>query len=186
MTTTIQKYLVIIDARIRFWKEETARQMELGCNFILISASQPFELDQLGETLALSAAELPKKLTPADFFLLSSYVHPKAFDIVLLAQEGGNAVFFIEQLKLPSNSPPRCKPYLVYCSIRGIISQHEHLARAKQSCADYLTKVSLLREYPEAGIYHWRGEEGWSNLIDHSRMVEQLAHHQSSRPQIRW
>jgi hypothetical protein len=72
-------------------------------------------------------------------------------------------VVFIDQLDLALNKPPRVKPYLVYCAIWGIISQHEELRQAKESLEDYSYTFYRFRRNPEAGIYHWV-ERKWDLL----------------------
>lgn len=81
---------------------------------------------------------------------------------MLAAQEEGNLLFFIEQLDLPGTQPPRVKPYVVYCSVRGIISQHDGQREARDSCSDYLAAMCGLRNQHEAAVYKWRAEE-WYN-----------------------
>jgi len=64
-------------------------------------------------------------------FSMNQYIEESIFNKLLHAQNDGKRVVFIDQLDLALNRPPRVKPYLVYCSIWGIISQHEDLRQAR-------------------------------------------------------
>ena len=49
----------------------------------------------------------------------------------LLSVYGAHDVRFIEQLHLSCNRPSGLKPHLVYCELRGVISDHEALEEAR-------------------------------------------------------
>ncbi len=163
MTELNQKYLSVIDGQAATWKQEVLQQNRLGSNFLVILPKGTAVTGQLCQLFELSPNRLSKPLRRSSLFLLSPHIHPQEFDRLLSAQEDGHGIVFIEQLDLPTTHPPRVKPYLVYCGIWGIISQHDRLHDAQQSWSDYLNRKNMQRPSPEAGIYEWGGEE-WSSL----------------------
>lgn len=65
----------------------------------------------------------------------------------------------IEQITLNRNVPPRTKPFLLYCELRGIISGHDTVEDAGLSLLNYLEGFESARLLPLAGIYeHASGE----------------------------
>src|SRR5688572_10720542 len=65
----------------------------------------------------------------------------------------------IEQITLNRNIPPRTKRYLLYCELRGIISEHDTVEEAGLSLLSYLDGFKMARLLPLAGIYdHGRGK----------------------------
>ena len=72
----------------------------------------------------------------------------------MLAHETGAAVFFVEKLDLSLTCPPRVKPYLLYRSAQGILSQHERMPEARRAYYDYLLHSNpALGIFPGAAIY---------------------------------
>jgi len=67
----------------------------------------------------------------------------------------GKRIVFVDQLDLALNKPPRLRPYIVYCPIWGIISQHDELRQARDSIEDYSQTLYRLRPNPDAAIYRW-------------------------------
>jgi hypothetical protein len=163
MLWEIQKYVVTIDGRSGLWKPEVGEHLECGGNFFIILPGGEDAREELAHALEIPPAAFPKPLTRTRLFSLSPFIQTKDFDLLMSAQEANNEIYFIEQLDLPLTQPPRVKPYLLYGSVRGIISQHDNLGDAKQACFDYLNQVAIWRQQPEASIYKWQGKD-WYNL----------------------
>ncbi len=135
--------------------------MKAGSNFILLLQNTHSSVAEFCNTFHLASSNVPKPMSQPDIFALSPYIHPKSFDL-LLAQQRGNPIYFFKQLMLPTTRPPQFKSCLVYCPVRGVISQHESFNDARTACSDYLNKLSVLRQKLEARCYEWR-ENQWSN-----------------------
>jgi hypothetical protein len=77
---------------------------------------------------------------------------------LLDALDRGEAGFFVEQIKLRSNRPPCVGPFLIYCELGGIISEHESEEDAKRALITYFQTFMPAKNYPLAGIYRWSGQ----------------------------
>jgi hypothetical protein len=162
VSLTIQKYLSVLDGRHGGWKENFTEQLASGSNFFVIIPNAPDFLDELAKALAMDPDRLPAPVTRHRVFALSPFIDPKESDKMLAAQQDGNLLFFIEQIDLPNTRPPRVQPFMIYCSVRGIISQHDNQPDAREACSDYLAAMAGLKNQHEATVYKWRGED-WYN-----------------------
>jgi hypothetical protein len=78
----------------------------------------------------------------------------------LISVCGARDVRIVEQLNLTSNRPPHSKPYLVYCEIHGVISDHSDLDLARTAYAHYLEQHPQAQRLSRSGVYHWQ-DQGW-------------------------
>lgn len=163
MKDTAVRHLEIIHAFSFRWKEEIQSQIDSGTNFLVILPDGSEGLQEMCELLEMSPECAPHSLPRYTLFSLSQYMEPKEFDFIMLAQESGHRILFVDQLDLALNQPPRTKPYLVYCAIWGFLSQHEHLSEAEKALDDYEKSVFGFRANPDAFIYHWTNEK-WEIL----------------------
>lgn len=153
----------LVDGRNPGWPDELCGQLEAGTNYFLILPNVPGFFEELAKTLQLDPEHLPKPINRHRLFSLGPFIQSNDSDRMLQAQEQGHPVFFIEQLDLPINRPPRVKPFIVYCPIRGIISQHDSQREARASFDDYKEAMAGLRNHATpADVYKWRGSE-WVN-----------------------
>ena len=72
-------------------------------------------------------------------------------------------VYLIEQITLNRNVPPRTKRYMLYCELRGIISDYDTLEEAGASLLSYLQGFKMARLLPLAGIYD-HGSGKWERV----------------------
>ena len=163
MLREIHKYVAVVDGRSGYWQSEVTDNQNNGCNFFVILPHTDEAPADLAHALEVEVAHVPRPVSHTQLFSMGSFISTKDFDLLLAAQDAGNVIYFVELLDLPSTQPPRVKPYVLYGSIRGIISQHDTLPDAKQACEDYLNQVSLWHQKPEASIYKWHGKD-WYNL----------------------
>ena len=89
---------------------------------------------------------MAEALTPDDYSLL-------------LALYRDYPVYLVEQLTLNRNVPPKTKPIMLYCELRGIISQHDTVEEAGLALLGYLERFSSARLLPLAGIYEFHENE---------------------------
>jgi hypothetical protein len=162
VSLTIQKYLSVIDARGQGWAEEVQVVLETGNNFFIILPNAPDFLEKLGKILGVDPDHLPKACDRKRLFSLISFIEERDFDRMLAAQDEGTLACFIEQIDLPRTRPECVKPFLVYCSVRGIISQHDNQREARESCVAYAEAMSGFKNQHEATVYKWRGTD-WYN-----------------------
>jgi hypothetical protein len=78
----------------------------------------------------------------------------------LISVCGARDVRIVEQLNLSSNRPPHSKPYLVYCEVHGVVSDHDDLESAHEAYSNYLEQHSQARRFPRSGVYCWE-DQGW-------------------------
>jgi hypothetical protein len=158
-----QRYLPVINGASGTWGREVAQAQRSGTNFLIVLPVNGGTKGEFCQAVQLEPGRLPKPLRKSNLFLLSPHIQPEAFDQLLGAMESGGQVFFLEQLDLPTTQPPRVKPYLVYCDVWGILSQHSNMYEARQSWSDYLHEANVQRAHPEPGIYKWDGQ-AWHSL----------------------
>src|SRR5947207_13488227 len=125
MISTISRHLGIIDGTSADWIAGVREQIEAGCNFLLILPNTPTAIEDFCKVFEMAPDCDPTPMARYSLFSMSQYIDSQGFDELLKAQNDGQRVVFIDQLDLELNKPPRVKPYLVYCTIWGIISQHE-------------------------------------------------------------
>ena len=162
VSLTIQKYLAVLDAREPGWTEGFEEALASGSNLFLIVPNKPDLLAEPAKILEVTVEELPKSCDRKKLFSLISFIDPNDFDRMLVAQEEGNLTCYIEQIDLPHTRPPHVKPFLVYCSVRGIVSQHDNPREAREACSAYTAAMSGLKNQHEATVYRWRGND-WYN-----------------------
>src|SRR6185436_20239710 len=157
MISTVSRHLGLIDGTSSGWVEEVRQQIESGSNFLLILPNMPTAIEDFCKVFEMAPDCNPTPMPRYSLFSMSQYIDERAFDDLLRAQNDGKRVVFIDQLDLELNKPPRVKPYLVYCAIWGIISQHDELRQAKESIEDYAQTLYRFRPNPDAAIYRWVG-----------------------------
>jgi hypothetical protein len=85
---------------------------------------------------------------------LADLLDPAVYAQLLKTYER-SPVYLVEQLRLGRNHPPRCKPFMLYCEMRGIISDHDNWDEACMSLLNYLDGFKRARLFPLAGIYNF-------------------------------
>ena len=146
------------------WADRVRDQVDQGLNFFLIVNGDE-QVRDFCHLFELEEDCLAKPLTRSDFLLLSRYVQPDTFDSVLSAWENSEQVIFVDQLDFPINKPPRLRPFLVYSSVLGIVSQHDGPWEARTALSAYQNTPTLHRPQPEADVYQWNtATEKWELL----------------------
>jgi len=157
MISTIPWHLGVIDGSSPDWIADIRQQIESGSNFLLVLTNTLDAIHEFCKVFEMEPDCNPTPLPRYSLFSMSQYIDAKHFDELLQAQNDGKRVVFIDQLDLSLNKPPRVRPYLVYCPIWGIISQHDELRQAKESIEDYGHTLYRFRSNPDAAIYRWIG-----------------------------
>jgi hypothetical protein len=157
MISTIPRHLGVIDGTSTDWESDVRQQIDGGSNFLLVLENKPDSISKFCNVFEMEPDCNPTPLPRYSLFSMSQYIDTRHFDELLQAQNDGKRIVFIDQLDLALNKPPRVKPYLVYCPIWGIISQHEELRQAKESIEEYAQTLYRFRPNPDAAIYRWVG-----------------------------
>jgi hypothetical protein len=147
------KTLTIVDCRGKDCLKKIKSTADTKRNFIAI-VNQPDELDEICDQLGCKTKR-PERLYRWGIHALSEVLEPEDYAALLQIYEK-YPVYLIEQLQLTRNRPPHCQPYLLYCEVRGIISDHPSLEDAGSSLLDYLDAFKRARIFPLAGIYRFR------------------------------
>src|SRR5438552_3955678 len=163
MISTVARHLGIIDGTAADWIADFRQQIDAGSNFFLILPDKRTAIDDFCKVFEMAPDCNPTPMPRYALFSMSQYIDSQGFDELLQAVDNGKRIYFIDQLDLELNKPPRVRPYLVYCPVWGIISQHEELRPAKESLEDYSFTFYLFRRNPEAAIYHWNDRK-WHML----------------------
>ena len=156
----MNKILTVVDGRAPPWRRDILRAAETGQNFILILDADS-ELERLWSTLGTTNV-LPDRLQRWGLLALSEALTTPDFNFLQTACKE-NFVYLIEQITLNRNVPPRTKRYLLYCELRGIISNHDTVEEAGIALLDYLSGFKMARLLPLAGIYD-HGNGKWERV----------------------
>jgi hypothetical protein len=147
ITATVE----VVDARDKTLKAAVNGELLKLRNFVVILENQE-DADKLRKMVGYS----PQKLERFSIYALSDVL--EAQDYSMLLKLCGNCdLRFLEQLKIPANKPPGTKPIVLYCELRGIISEHNTLEEATRTLMEYLHKFNRIKLFPLAGIYQLTG-----------------------------
>lgn len=156
----------LVDATRDGWQDHVRDHIEHGSNFLLVLPKDPAEVKNFCALFGMPEDCVPRKLSQAEFFLLTHFIEPEAFDEVLHLWNEDRQVVFVEQIDFPVNRPPRVKPYLVYSPVLGILAQHTHIRAARDDLDNYEDSAGHSGgPSAEAAVYYftrgkWRLFEG--------------------------
>lgn len=155
MLTQVQRRLAAVNSDVDGWLDQVHEHIQHGSNFLLILRKDPQALKQFCNAFELEDDCHPRVLSQGEFFLMSQWVEPQAFDAILHHWDDNHQVIFAEQIDFKINRPPRLRPFIVYSPVLGIIAQHERLSGAKEMLEDYENSAAFGTVIPDAGVYHW-------------------------------
>ena len=145
------------------WVAQASRKLRLGQNFLLLVPNRPDAIRDVGKIFELAPECTRAPLGRSDLISVSRFMEHKDFDYLLEAERAGEKIYFIEQLDLAMNRPPRVKPFLGYCPTWGIVSQHDQFSEAREAYYNCIHSIGAPRSESEVGIYMWSGER-WQML----------------------
>ena len=155
MLIQVHRKLGAVNSDTDGWLEQVREHIQRGTNFLLILRKDPDAIKHFCHAFELEDDCEPRTLTQGDFFLMSQYVEPEAFDAVLHHWDDNHEVVFVEQIDFPMNRPPRLRHFILYSPVLGILGQHERLSGAKEMLEEYRDSGYAGMPNPEAGVYHW-------------------------------
>jgi len=153
----LPRLVPFIDGAAEGWVERARHCLDEGHNFFVLV--RPDGAEPLAEMLGLPVAALPAPETKATLLSSSRFLDQREFRLPEQGPEGREAVYHIEQLWLPQTKPPLVRTYLLYCYVRGIISQHDLPSDARVACDHYNNDRYTRSQFPEAAIYRWEHDE---------------------------
>lgn len=144
--------LKLVDGRGPDWHAAICEAADSKRNFILILKDEE-GLERLWTALGTTSV-MPERVHRWGILAMAEALQPEDYAL-LLEIHGQNAVYLIEQLTLNRNVPPRTQRYMLYCELRGIISDHATIEEAGISLLSYLNFFKRARLLPLAGIYEY-------------------------------
>lgn len=149
----------IIDGRGPDRGRDIAQALESGRNFLVVLKPKDADLERLCQEVGCLNSSKPERLGRWGVHALNDVLNPADYEKLLKIQSTGDIIYFVEQLHLKHNRPPRLKTYMVYCEVRGIISDHNTIEEAKSSFFHYLESFRRARLFLMVGIYVWQDNE---------------------------
>ena len=157
LTVDMPPSVAFIDGAIDGWQERARHCLDDGQNFFVLIRQGAEEA--LADIISVPPLSLPAPETKATLLSSSRFLDASEFRLPEHTTEGHEKVYHIEQLWLPRTRPPEVKPYLLYCYVRGIISQHDLPADARVACDHYNNDRFARSQFPEAAVYRWENDE---------------------------
>ena len=154
MLIQVHRKLGMVNAEIDGWVDRIKEHIENGSNFLLMLPKNAEVVKSYCRLFGLADNCTPRTLSQAEFFLISQFVEPEAFDSILHHWNDKHQLVFAEQIDFPINRPPHIKHFIVYSPVLGIIAQYDRLNRAKETLDDYHDSIGG-GPIPEAGVYSW-------------------------------
>lgn len=153
----------MVDGREADWENEAKEVAETGQNFLIILGNSEKDLSKLCRILGCTDKERPERLGRWGIHALNDVLQPADYEKLLAIEKSGQSIYFVEQLHLSTNRPPRIKKYMVYCEVRGIVSHHDSVEAAKSSYFEYLESFRRAKMFLMVGIYCWEQQQ-WIRL----------------------
>ena len=151
--------LPVIDGRGSEWEHTVSHLLSLGKNFVVILCDEASEKKRLRELLKYE----PTALGKVDTYIFKEILTADDNSRIDNATRKGDSIFFVEIIKRPETKPPKTKPFLVYCGLRGMIAEADSLGEAKEACVHRSTDLAKHRGYQDIKVYEWNGRE-WQPL----------------------
>lgn len=152
--------LRIIETGSNGWEKKAIEAADSRRNFVVV-IQKATHLRWLCHELGCDVGH-PEKLGRWGIHALADVLEPQDYS-TLLGKRQEFDVHLIEQLRLKRNAPPRIKPFILYCEVRGVISEHDTLEEAGTNLLDYLDSFRKARIFPLAGIYQYKNHR-WDRV----------------------
>ena len=149
----------VVDARVDDWDKKICDEVIKRRNFAVILKDSK-DAERLKELLCCS--KLPQRLERFSIYGVADVLEPADYSLLLETYSRFD-VRFVEQLDVLNNVPPAVKPFMLYCELRGIISDHNTFEEAGQLLQDYIHQFARVKLFPMAGIYKF--EDGRWNRV---------------------
>lgn len=162
MSYQTQELLKAVRVEGEGWEGAAREQVESGRNFFLIVPDGDEGLARFCHTFDLQSDCLKhRSFSRSDLLRMGQYVDGAAFDEMLIAWDAEETVVFLEQLDFPINRPPHVRPFIVYSSLWGILSQHGDVRAARAWLED--SEQWDRNRLSQPHVYQWHNG-GWKML----------------------
>jgi hypothetical protein len=155
--TEMPPLVAFIDGAAEGWEARVRQYLDEGQNFFVLVG--PGGEATLADIIEFSVAGLPAPESKAALLSAARFLDQTEFRLPNQTPDLKEHVYHVEQLWLPRTRPPLVRPYLLYCYVRGIISQHDLPSDARVACDAYNNDRFSRRQFPEAAIYRWEQDE---------------------------
>ena len=149
----------VIDGRAADWTDAVSHLVDLGKNFFVILRNNAADF----EKLVACVGYFPNAQKRAEILIRQSVLEPKDLDKLIKARKIRDCVFCVEMIKVPQHQPPRLKPFIAYCELRGIIGHADTADEARELCGQNADEIRAKDEYPQSSVYGWRSDQ-WVRL----------------------
>lgn len=149
-----------MDCRPPGWEQQAVAARDSKRNFLVI-LPEPEALPGLYEALG-GEVQFPERLGRWAIHAFIEVLEPQTYRLLLEVCEE-HPVYLVEQLRLVRTQPPRVRPFIVYCEIRGIVSDHESLEDSLEIMLMYLDSFHSAALLPLAGIYQFQNGK-WTRV----------------------
>lgn len=149
----------VVDARVDDWDKKISQELAKRRNFAVI-LKDSHEVARLTELLFCSTP--PQRLERFSIYALADVLEPADYGLLLNSYSRFD-IRFVEQINVTTNKPPVVKPFILYCELRGIISEHHTLEEAGRTLMEYIHKFKRVKLFPLAGIYQFQ-DGRWNRL----------------------
>ena len=149
--------LRLVDGRRADWRDAITAAGDSKRNFILVVEKEA-ELEKLWSCLGTTSM-VPEKISRWSILAMAEALQPEDYELLLDIYHK-DAVFLIEQMTLHRNSPAPATPrFMLYCELRGIVSEHPTIEQAGIALLGYLDFFKRAHLLPLAGIYEYAGDK---------------------------
>jgi two-component system response regulator len=144
--------LKLVDGRDANWHSAIRLAADSKRNFVLILKNED-DLEKLWSVLGTTNM-MPERMGRWGILAMAEALETNDYALLLEIYRE-NAIYLVEQLTLERNAPPHTQRYILYCELRGIISDHQTIEEAGISLLGYLNFFKRARLLPLAGIYEY-------------------------------
>ena len=148
--------LKIVDGRAPGWEKKALAEADTKRNFIVV-LKRPEDLQPLCASLECTH-QIPEKLERWGLHALADALAVADYSFLLALYQQFD-LRLIEQLRLKRTRPPRTKRFILYCEIRGIVSEHETLEEAGAALLVHIGELKRRNTFPLVSLYSFRDGE---------------------------
>jgi hypothetical protein len=136
------------------WRNRFDEQVKNNFNFVMVGDS-PLELRAAFVEQSGQSDYAPEPLQRWDLFALQEVLPEEELKSLLEEDRKGKAIALIEELRCPSKRPPVIQPFILYCELRGILSQHENRQSAQEKLIELMISNSTRKNLLFPVMYGW-------------------------------
>ncbi|HMJ89352.1 MAG TPA: hypothetical protein VK530_06030 [Candidatus Acidoferrum sp.] len=153
-------FVAFVDRAKDGWQDRARQCLADGQNFFVPLCDGSGSEAALAEILEIEFDPFPAPETTAQLLSSSHFMVQQNFRLPYKKGDSPERIYDVEQFGLPRMHPPNVKQYLVYCHVRGIVSQHDLPFDARVARDHYNNDRFGRSHFPEAAIFRWETRSG--------------------------